>query len=282
MVQEGMFLGHKILEKGIEVDKVKIGVIEQLPPPTNVKGIRSFLGHVAFYRRFIQNFSQIARALMHLLAKDAMFIFTEEYLQLFHTLKKALISTPVIQPPNWHLQFEIMFDVSDYAIGVVLVQSKDKNHYVVSYASKTLTGPQLNYATTEKELLVMVFAIEKFISYLVGAKVIVYTDHVALKYLLMKKDAKPCLIRWILLLQEFDLEIRDKKGVGNFVADHLSHLQFEESDELPINDYMRDDTLLNVSTTDPWYANIVNYIVAGYIPPGVEKKKIIRDSRLHL
>jgi hypothetical protein len=98
----------------------------------------------------------------------------------------------------------------------------------------------------------------------------------------MKKDAKPCLIRWILLLQEFDLEIRDKKGVGNFVADHLSRLQFEESDELPINDYMRDDTLLNVSTIDPWYANIVNYIVAGYIPPGVEKKKIIRDSRLHL
>jgi hypothetical protein len=116
----------------------------------------------------------------------------------------------------------------------------------------------------------------------VGTKVIVYTDHAALKYLLTKKDAKPHLIRWILLLQEFDLQIRDKKGVENSVADHLSCLQFEEYAELPINDYMRDDTLLKVSTTDPWYANIVNYIVASNIPPRADKKKIIRDSTLHL
>jgi hypothetical protein len=102
------------------VDKVKIEVIEQLPPPTNVKGIRSFLGHARFYRRFIQNFSQIARPLTHLLAKDAPFIFTEECLQSFHTLKKALISTTIIQPPNWHLPFEIMCDASDYVVGAVL------------------------------------------------------------------------------------------------------------------------------------------------------------------
>jgi hypothetical protein len=168
-----------------------------------------------------------------------------------------------------------MCDASNYVVGVVLGESKNKKHYAISYTSKTLTGPQLNFATIENELLAMVFAIKKFRSYLVGSKVIVYTDHAALKYLLMKKDPKPCLIRWILLLQEFDLEIRDKKGVENFVADHLSRLQFEESAKLPINDYMRDDTLLKVSTTDPWYANIVNYIVARYIPPGANKKKII-------
>jgi hypothetical protein len=145
-----------------------------------------------------------------------------------------------------------------------------------------LIGPQLKYTTIEKELLAMVFAIEMFRSYLVGTKVILYTDHAALKYLLMKKDAKQHLIQWILLLQEFDMKIRDMKGVENSVADHLSRLQFEKSAELPTNDYMRDDTLLKVSTIDPWFANIVNYIVAGYIPPGVDKKKIIRDSRLHL
>jgi hypothetical protein len=121
-----------------------------------------------------------------------------------------------------------------------------------------------------------------FRSYLVGAKVIVCTDHAALKYLLMKKDAKQRMIRWILLLQEFDLEIRDKMRVENSMADHLSHLQFKESAKLPINDYMRDDTMLKVSTTNPWYTNIVNYTVAGYIPPGADKKNIIRDSRLHL
>jgi hypothetical protein len=114
-----------------------------------------------------------------------------------------------------------------------------------------------------------------FRSYLVGAKVIVYIDHATLKYLLTKKDAKQHLIRWILLLQEFDKEIRDKKGVENSVADHLSRLQFEKFAELPISDYMRDDTLLKVSTTDPWYANIINYIVASYIPPGSDKKNNI-------
>jgi hypothetical protein len=98
---------------------------------------------------------------MHLLAKDVPFIFIEECLQSFHTLKKTLISAPVIQPPNWHLPFEIMCDANDYAVGAVLSQSKDKKHYAISYTSKTLTGPQLNYATTEKELLAMVFAIRK-------------------------------------------------------------------------------------------------------------------------
>jgi hypothetical protein len=123
-----------------------------------------------------------------------MFVFMKECIQLFHTLKKGLISAPLMHPPDWHRPFEIMCDASDYAVGAVLSQSKDKKHYAISYASKTLTGPQLNYATTEKELLTMVFAIEKFRSYLVGAKVVVYTDHATLKYLLTKKDAKPHLI----------------------------------------------------------------------------------------
>jgi hypothetical protein len=130
MVREGIVLGHKISEKEIEVDKAKIEVIEQLWPPTNVKEIHSFLGHAGFYQRFIQIFSQIARPLTHLLAKDALLIFTEECLQSFHTLEKALISAPVIQPPEWHPPFEIMCDASDYAVGAVLSQSKGKKHYL--------------------------------------------------------------------------------------------------------------------------------------------------------
>jgi hypothetical protein len=116
------------------VDKLKIEVIEQLPPPTNVKGIHSFLGHAGFYQRFIQKNSQIAQPLMHLLAKDAPFIFTKECLQLFHTLNEALISAPVIQPPDWHLSFEIMCGANDYVVGAVISQSKDKKHYAISYA----------------------------------------------------------------------------------------------------------------------------------------------------
>ena len=134
-------------------------------------------------------------------------------------------------------------------------------------------GAQLNYATTEKELLAVFFAIDKFRSYLVGAKVIVYTDHAALKYLLTRKDAKPCLIRWILLLQEFDLEIKDKKGVSNTVADHLSCMQVTNMQELPINDFLRDEMLLRVMDSNPWYVNIVNFMVVGYVPPEENRRK---------
>ena len=111
---------------------------------------------------------------------------------------------------------------------------------------------------------------------------IVYTDHAALKYLLTKKDAKPRLIRWILLLQEFDLEIKDKKGVENFVVDHLSRMRFENSKEMPINDLLRDDMLFKITKSDPWYANIVNFMVAGYVPPGENKRKLIYESLLHI
>jgi hypothetical protein len=115
----------------------------------------------------------------------------------------------------------------------------------------------------------------------VEAKVIVYSDHAALKYLLTKKDAKPRLIRWILLLQEFDIEIRNKKGVENSVADHLSRLHHKDTHELPINDYLRDDTLLKVIDLDPWYANIVNYIVVEYVAPGEDRRKLKHQSRAH-
>ena len=148
---------------------------------------------MGFYRRFIKDFSHIARPHTNLLAKDVPFEFDDACLKSINIFKKALISAPIIQPPDWSLPFEIMFDASDYAVGAVLEQTKDKKHHAIAYASKTLTGPQLNYATTEKELLAIVFAIDKFRSYLVGAKVIVYTNHATLKYLLTKKDAKPHL-----------------------------------------------------------------------------------------
>ena len=154
--------------------------------------------------------------------KDVEFIFNEQCFESFQQLKHALISAPIMQPPNWSQPFEIMCDASDYAIGAVLGQRKDKKLHAIYYASRTLDEAQINYATTEKELLAIVFAIDKFRSYLVGSKIIIYTDHAAIRYLLSKKDAKPRLIRWILLLQEFNMEIRDKKGTENVVADHWS------------------------------------------------------------
>jgi len=248
----------------------------------NVKGIRSFRGHTWFYRRFIKDFSQISRPLTALLAKDVPFEFTDECLRAFKTIKKALISASIIQPPDWSLPFEIVCDASDYVVGAVLGQTKDKQHHMIAYASQTLTGPQLNYATTKKEFLAIVFAIDKFRSYLMGAKIIVYTDHAALKYLLTKKDAKPRLLRWILLLQEFYIEIKDKKGVENTVADHLSRMQVTNMQEQEINDILSNDMLLMINDMNPWYANIVNFMVSGYVPPGESKKKLEYEGQRHL
>jgi hypothetical protein len=133
-----------------------------------------------------------------------------------------------------------------------------------------------------KKLLVVVFAIDKFRSYLVGAKIIVYSNHVALKYLLTKKDAKPHLIRWILLLQEFNLVIKDRKGVENSVVDHLSRVQFENPQELPIDDSLRDDMLYRINRSNQCYVDIINFMVSSYVPLGGNKRKLIQESHAHI
>ncbi|GJY22507.1 reverse transcriptase domain-containing protein [Tanacetum coccineum] len=225
MVKEDIVLGHKISKSEIEVDKAKVDVIAKFPHPTSVKGVRSFLGHAGFYRRFIQDFSKIARPMTHLLEKETPFIFSKECIEAFNILKKKLTEAPILVAPDWDLPFEIMCDASDYAVGAVLGQRKTKHFQPIHYASKTMTDAQAHYTTTEKELLAVVYAFEKFRPYLVLSKTIVYTDHSALKYLLAKQDAKPRLLWWILLLQEFDVIIRDKKGAKNLAADHLSRLE---------------------------------------------------------
>jgi hypothetical protein len=195
MVTNGIVLDHIVSSKGIEIDKSKIELIANLPTPKSVKDVRSFLRHAGFYRRFIKDFSVISKPLCNLLTKENVFEWTEQCEKTFVKLKNLLTSAPVIQPPDWSLPFEIMCDASDYAVGAVLGQRKDKKPYVIYYASKTLNSTQMNYTTTEKELLAVVFACDKFRSYLVGSSVVIFSDHAALKYLLSKKDSKARLVR---------------------------------------------------------------------------------------
>ncbi|GKA09347.1 reverse transcriptase domain-containing protein [Tanacetum coccineum] len=232
MVKDGIVLSHKISRSGIKVDHAKVDVITKLPPPTTVKGIRSFLGHAGFYRRFIQDFSKIARPMTHLLEKETPF----------------------------DLPFEIMCDASDFAMGAVLGQRKDKYFRPIHYASKTLSDAQTHYTTTEKELLAVVYAFEKFCSHLVLSKTI-----------------------------EFDIEIRDKKGAENLAADHLSRLENPHKGdlvEMELNDNFPHESLnmidLNDDSDPPWFADIANYLVGNVLVRGLssqQKKKFFKDIR---
>ena len=171
-----------------------------------------------------------------------------------------------MRAPNWQLPFEVMCDASDLANEAVLRQREDGKPYMVYYERKTLNEAQRNYTTTEKELLAVVYALDKFCAYLVGSDIIIFTDHSALKYLLTKKNSKARLIRWVLLLQEFNLLIKDKKGVKNVVADHLSRLTIaHNTHNPPINDEFPEESLLLVEKA-PWYAHIGNFLVAGELP----------------
>ncbi|KAI3690809.1 hypothetical protein L2E82_49017 [Cichorium intybus] len=220
------------------------------------------LGHVVSERGF-----EVDRAKV----KDAPFIFDEECVKAFNILKNKLVEAPILKPPDWMQPFEIMCDANDYAASAVLGQKVDRKPVVICYASKTFSEAQLNYTTTEKELLAVLFALDKFRSYIWGSKVVVYTDHSAVRHLLTKKESKPRLIRWILLLQEFDVDIKDKKGAENVVGDHLSRLPAEGL-EAGIQHSFPDEQLLEVNGA-PWYASYVNFLATGAIPTHWTKQR---------
>nr|GEV61792.1 DNA-directed DNA polymerase [Tanacetum cinerariifolium] len=196
MCREGIVLGHKISESGIEVDRAKVDVIAKLPHLTTVKGVRSFLGHAGFYRHFIQYFLEIARPMTHLLEKEIPFVFSKECIDAFNTLKKKLTEAPILVVPDWNLPFELMCDASDFAIGAILGQLKTKHFQPIHYASKMMTEAQIHYTTLRKK----------------------------------------CSLSWVLLLQEFDIAILDKKGSENLAADHLSRLENPHKDVLENKD----------------------------------------------
>ena len=196
------------------------------------------------------DFSKIDKPLYKLLEKDAKFVWDEDCQRSFEELKAYLTTALIVRAPIWKLPFEVMCDASDLAIGAVLGQREGGKPYVVYYTSKTLNEAQRYYNTTEKELLAVVYALDKFRAYLVGSDIIIFIDHLALKYLLTKQNAKVRLIRWVLMLQEFNLQIRDKKGVEIVVTNHQPRLTIaHNTHNPPINDEFLEESLLLVENT---------------------------------
>ncbi|GKE40848.1 putative nucleotidyltransferase, ribonuclease H, partial [Tanacetum coccineum] len=219
MVKEWIVLGHKISRAGIKVDRAKIDVIAKLPYPTNVKGVRSFLGHVGFYRRFVKDFSIISKPMTQLLMKDAKFDFSDDCKKAFNILKEKLTSAPIIISLDWNEPFELMCDASDFAIGAVLGQRIDGKFKPIYYARKTLNNAQEHYTTTEKELLAVVFSFDKFRQYLVLSKTVVYTSNICSA----KKTRNQDLLDHLSRLENPDLGTFAEEEITDEFPDEASH-----------------------------------------------------------
>ena len=281
LMTEGTVIGHTISQQGLQVDPNKIAIIQRVPPPQKVRDVQSFLGLAGYYRRFIKDFSKLASPLFGLLGKDAEFIWTDNCHKALDALKGKMVTAPILRGPNWALPFHIHTDALNKAIGAALGQVEEKLPYAIYFVSKNLSKGELNYTVTEKELLAVVHFLNKFRHYIIGYQTFVHTDHAAIKYLMNKLDVNARIIRWLLLLQQFDLTIVDKPGKENIVADFLARLDMLAGEEGMVDDHMPDEHLFAISILFPWFADIEKYLVSAQFPPHLsskEKSKIVRKS----
>ena len=217
-LREVAFLGHVISKEGIKVDPAKIKAVVDWSSPRNVAEVRSFLGLAGYYRRFVQDFSKIARPMSSLLQKEVRFVWTEACEQAFQQLKQRLVSAPILTLPNDEEDFEVYSDASKNGLGCVLMQGGK----VIAYASRQLKVHERNYPTHDLELAAVVFALKIWRHYLYGGSCRVYTDHKSLKYIFTQKDLNMRQRRWLELIKDYDLTLNYCEGKANLVADALS------------------------------------------------------------
>jgi hypothetical protein len=239
--------------------------------------VRRFLGHAGYYRRLIENFTKIAAPLFGLLIKDVDFVWTEQCQTAFKTLKAKLSVAPVLRGPNWTLPFHISTDAFDTTIGGVLGQKEDQQSYAIYFVRKNLSPAELNYIVTEKEILAVFHAINKFHHYITGYEVFVHTDHFAIRFLMNKPITNGRVTRWLLLLQEFNITMLDQPGKDNVVVEFLSRIK-NEDDNIPVDDSFPDEHLFSLSVNTPWFVDMENYLATRKLPSHLsphEKQKII-------
>lgn len=243
----GILLGHRVSADGIAVDVEKVKVILELEPPTNLRELRAFLGHVGYYRRFIHMYAILAADLTKLLKKDEPYAWGANQQLAFETLKAKLTTAPVLRSPDWNRPFHVYVDTSAFAIGVVLSQKDDnKKDYPIYFASRQLSLAERKYTTTEREALGMVYSCKKFRHYLICYEFVFHVDHYALQHLVKKADLSGRIARWVLLLQEFTYTVQTRKGVHHENADYLSRLWTQPTEEELVDDFP-DEELFQLS-----------------------------------
>lgn len=227
------FLGHVITPEGIRPNPKKIEAIRKFPIPKTAKEIKSFLGLIGYYRKFIKNFAQLTKPMTRCLKKDSKIEHTPEFVNCFETCKTILMNDPILQYPDFSKPFVLTTDASKFAIGAVLSQGPIGKDLPIAYASRTLNPAEINYSTIEKELLAIVWAVKYFRPYLFGVRFKVVTDHKPLRWLFSLKEPNSKLVRWRLKLAEYDYEIIHKKGKLNTNADALSRVEIHPIDTQP-------------------------------------------------
>ncbi|KAA0036185.1 reverse transcriptase [Cucumis melo var. makuwa] len=234
------FLGHVVFKAGVSVDPAKIEAVTSWTRPSTVSEVRSFLGLVGYYRRFVENFSRIATPLTQLTRKGAPFVWSKACEDNFQNLKQKLVTAPVLTVPNGSGSFLIYSDASKKGLGCVLMQQGK----VVTYASRQLKSHEQNYPTHDLELAAVIFALKIWRHYLYGEKIQIFTDHKSLKYFFTQKELNMRQRRWLELVKDYDCEILYHLGKANVVADALSR-------KLTIQPTLR-QRIIDAQSSDPY------------------------------
>ena len=224
------YLGHVVSPQGLSPQEEKVRAVRDFPRPQNVEGIRSFVNLAGYYRRFVANFSAIAKPLFHLLKKDVEFIWTPECQQALDALKQRLTEAPVLTFPKFDEMFYVATDACNHGLGAVLFHRIEGQEKVISYASRTLNDAERKYSTVEKEALGLLWAVVHFRVYLLGRPFVVVTDHCPLKWLKTVKDPTGRLARWLMTLSEYQWEVVHKSGKEHANADALSRQPVDSAD----------------------------------------------------
>lgn len=256
---KGVVLSHIISLVGIEVYLAKIEVVKKFPVPKIQEEVRSFLGHVGYYRCFIEKFTKIATLQFKLLRKYVEFTWDDHCQFDFETLKLNFSDTPVLRGTNWSIPFHISADALHTTLGVVLGQKETHIYYGIYFMSKNITLAELNYIVTEKYLLAVIHVINNFRHYILGYDVFIHTDHSTICFLMNNSIANGIITRWLFLLQELNITIVNWLGKENQVVDFLSRLH-TEVENIPVNDEFLDEYLFVMSTHTSWFVDIANYL----------------------